>query len=200
MKFLIFKRNGEEIGEKLASYESSFKDDTTANRPDDRAEPKAIHIELPQGLDEDCVDPTWMELEAEHQVTLREPVEAQEEILDENDEVIQVAVEAQEGLYVTVPAQFGWGLVENSDKKLAKRQAKANANLNAIRTLRESLLKDADHSINELEDNGDTAVSLRQWRKALRECTDSLKKVNGDAKLSCENLVPSEFEFPAKPE
>jgi hypothetical protein len=182
MKFIIFRRNGDLLGEKLSSYESLYKDDSSANRDSGQAEPKAIHLELPEDLDEDCVDPVWMELETEHIVTLREPTEE------------------LEGLYVTIPSLMGWGLVENADKVLAKRQVNAQSNLDAIRILREPLLINADHSINEVEDNGESALTLRQWRKALRECTDTLKKVNGDAKLSCENLVPSEFEFPSKPE
>jgi hypothetical protein len=50
-----------------------------------------------------------------------------------------------------------------------------------------------------MEDDGLDATAMRAYRKALRESTDLLKKVNGSAKLSCENLVPSEFEFPIKP-
>lgn len=93
----------------------------------------------------------------------------------------------------------GEALVDDSDKILAARQAKANANLDSIRALRAPLLVAADHEINTLEDDSQDASALRAYRKALRECTDSLKKVNGDAKLTCENLVPEEFEFPVKP-
>lgn len=184
MKFVIFKREGDQLGAKLGSYESDFKDDTSKNRNYDQAEPLACHIQVPEGMDVDCVIPEWMELEPEQMVTLREPTEE------------------LEGLYHTIPAVMGWGLVEDSVAKTAKRQAKANANLDAIRLLREPLLLDADHSINSAEDDNvaQVAVSLRAWRKALRQCTDDLKKQNGDAKLSCENLVPEEFEFPAKPE
>lgn len=153
MKHLIFKRNedGSVSSTKLNSYEGP-KDDTSARRPHDQAEPLASHFELPEGMDEDCV------------------------------EVVDGA------------------LVENTDKVLAKRQAKAQANLDAIRALREPLLVDADHSINSADDDGEDLTDLKTYRKALRECTDSLKKVNGDAKLSCENLVPAEFVFPTKPE
>jgi hypothetical protein len=152
MKHLIFKKNDDgSFGPKLGSYEGP-KDDTSANRSYLQAEPLASHFELPEGMDEDCV------------------------------EVVDGA------------------LVENADKILAKRQAKAQANLDAIRALRQPLLVDADHSINSADDNGEDLTDLKAYRKALRECTDSLKKVNGDAKLSCENLVPSEFVFPTKPE
>jgi hypothetical protein len=220
MKFIIFKRNGEQIGYKLDSYESDFKDDTSANRSHELAEPKAIHIQLPDGLDEDCVKPQWMELEATYVVTLREPVEAQTEKWTKEGEedlfeqpMVEIdgelipdhswnhisALEAKEGLYQTIPSIFGWGLIEDTDKKLAKRQAIANAKLNAIRALREPLLIAADHLINAAEDDGQIATNIRAYRKALRECTDDLKKVNGDAKLSCENLIPEEFEFPSKP-
>jgi hypothetical protein len=50
-----------------------------------------------------------------------------------------------------------------------------------------------------MEDDGVDASAMRAYRKALRECTESLKKVDGEAKLSCESLIPSEFVFPTKP-
>lgn len=156
MKHIILKRNqdGSVSSEKLGSYEGP-KDDSSRNRSYLMAEPLAAHLELPEGMDEDCVEPV------------------------EVDGVVQ--------------------LQENADKVLAKRQAKAQANLDAIRALREPLLASADHEINTMEDDGVDATAMRAYRKQLRECTDSLKKVNGMAKLSCENLVPSEFEFPSKP-
>lgn len=220
MKFIIYKRTIDGIADKLGSYESLVKDDSSASRDVNQAEPKAIHIQLPDGLDEDCVKPEFKELEAEHTVVLREPVEAQTEKWTKEGEedlfeqpMVEIdgelipdhswnhisALEAKEGLYQTIPSIFGWGLIEDTDKKLAKRQAIANAKLNAIRALREPLLIAADHLINAAEDDGQIATNIRAYRKALRECTDDLKKVNGDAKLSCENLIPEEFEFPSKP-
>jgi hypothetical protein len=156
MKHIILKRNqdGSVSSEKMGSYEGP-KDDSSRNRSYLMAEPLAAHLELPEGMDEDCVEPV------------------------EVDGVVS--------------------LQENADKVLAKRQAKANANLDAIRALREPLLASADHEINTMEDDGIDATAMRAYRKQLRECTDSLKKVSGSAKLSCENLVPSEFEFPSKP-
>lgn len=156
MKHIILKRNedGSVSSTKLGSYEGP-KDDTSANRSYLQAEPMACHLELPEGMDEDCV------------------------------ELIDV-----EGIPV---------LQENADLVLTKRQTKAQANLDAIRVLREPLLIDADHEINALEDAALPSVDMRAWRTVLRACTDDLKKVNGDAKLSCENLVPSEFAFPVKP-
>jgi hypothetical protein len=155
MKHIILKRNEDgTLGPKMGSYEGS-KDDTSRNRSWLQAEPQACHLELPEGMDEDCVD----------------------------------AVDI-EGI---------WVLVENPDKILAKRQAAANSVLDQIRMLREPLLEDADHSINKADDDGVDATSLKAWRKALRECTDELKKVDGDAKLLCENMIAAEFEFPVKP-
>lgn len=90
-------------------------------------------------------------------------------------------------------------LVEDSNKILEIRQTSANINLKAVRDLRNSLLIEADHKINTLEDDNQDATAWRVYRKLLRECTDSYKKTNGDAKLSCENLEASKFEFPAKP-
>lgn len=155
-KHLIYKRNedGSISSQKMGSYEGP-KDDSSRNRSYLMAEPLAAHFELPEGMDEDCVEPV------------------------EIDGVLQ--------------------LQENADKVLAKRQAKAQANLDAIRLLREPLLRDADHAISTMEDDGVDATAMRAYRKSLRECTDSLKKVNGSAKLMCESLIPSEFEFPNKP-
>lgn len=91
-------------------------------------------------------------------------------------------------------------LVEDDEKILSIRQDKAEANLNELRVMRNALLITADHDINELEDNGQSATALRAYRKALRECTDSLKNEDGSASLSLENLILSEFAFPTKPE
>lgn len=57
MKWLIFKKLEDgSYGEKMGSYESDFKDDTSANRSYLMAEPMASHFELPEGMDEDCVE------------------------------------------------------------------------------------------------------------------------------------------------
>lgn len=90
-------------------------------------------------------------------------------------------------------------LIQNEKLVLEKRQRKANSVLEEIRQLREPLLKDADFSINRLEDDGLDSTLMRAYRKALKECTENLKELSREAKLSCENLVPSEFEFPTKP-
>jgi len=191
MKHVIFKRNedGSVSSQKMGSYEGP-KDDSSANRSYLQAEPQAAHLELPEGMDEDCVEPVWVEA-----VDGVDAIEAQEAQGIEGEEGHVPAVEAVEGVDA-VPAH--WELQENADKVLAKRQAKAQSNLDAIRSLREPLLVAADHEINEMEDDGVDATAMRAYRKALRECTDDLKKVNGMAKLSCESLVPSEFTFPTK--
>jgi hypothetical protein len=112
-----------------------------------------MHLELPEGADEDCVT-----VEQSTQTPLVDP-----------------------------------------DLVLAKRNTTAQSNLDAIRALRQPLLDEADHEINTMEDDSVDATAMRAYRKALRECTDDLKKVNGFAKISCESLVPSEFIFPTKP-
>ena len=156
MKYAILKRNEDgSLGPKLGSYEADAKDDSSRNRSYLHAEPQACHLELPEGLDEDCVEP----VEVEGVVSLQ----------------------------------------ENVDKVLAKRQKEAQANLDAIRSLRQPLLNSADHEINTMEDDSVDATAMRAYRKSLRECTDSLKKADGSAKLSCESLAPSEFVFPSKP-
>jgi hypothetical protein len=179
--FLIFKKlENNTYGEKMSSYQAEQKDDTSANRSYLLAEPMASHFELPENMDEDCVDLIWQEA--------IEGVEAQG---IEGEEDYVPAIPAQEAKYI---------LVENPDKVLAKRQRKANSNLDSIRMRRQPLLVAADHEINTMEDDGLDATAMRAYRKALRECTNDLKKVSGEAKLSLENMDASSFEFPSKPE
>jgi hypothetical protein len=204
MKILIFKKLEDgSYGEKLASYEADYIDNTSTNRSYLLAEPNASHFELPEGLDEDVVKPVWGIIHPAHTVVLEEErLElVSEALLDEEGNEIQPAV------YDTIPARTldvaaveGWILEEDADLILAKRQRIANENLNGIRSLREPLLVEADHKINKLEDDELDASAWRAYRKALRECTDDLKKQNGEAKLMCENINPMEFEFPQKPE
>lgn len=92
-KFLIYKREGEELGEKLGSYEASEKDDTSANRSWLQAEPMAFHIELPEGMDADCVVIQWIE-----------------------EEEIESEVEGEPG--VIIPAH--WALLEDEELVAAK--------------------------------------------------------------------------------
>jgi hypothetical protein len=154
MKYIIFKRNEDgSLGVKLGLYEGQ-KDDSSKNCSYLLAEPNAMHLELPEDADEDCV------------------------IVEQSTQTLLV----------------------DPDLVLAKRNTIAQSNLDAIRSLRQPLLDEADHDINTMEDDSIDATAMRVYRKALRECTDDLKKVNGSAKLSCEDLVPEEFEFPIKPE
>lgn len=179
MKHLIFKKlEDRTYGEKLASYEGA-KDDSSNARSQLHAEPQASHFEVPEGVDEDCAE-----------LVLVEAVEAAEAQGVEGEEGYIPAVAA-------VPAHYE--LQESASLVLAKRQSTAQSNLDSIRDLRHPLLVEADHEINTMEDDAVDATAMRAYRKSLRECTDSLKKVNGEAKLSCENLVPSEFAFPTKP-
>lgn len=52
MIFVIIKKEDNSI---QGHYESAFKDDTSANRSWLQAEPICLHLELPQGLDPECV-------------------------------------------------------------------------------------------------------------------------------------------------
>lgn len=178
-----------------------------------------LALELnPNGTELEKLSWSEVELEAERQEIVSPAIEAQSEKWTkegEEDCLIQPtledgttsddswtyvpAVEGVAAVYETIPAVMGMALVEDSAKVLTVRQAKANANLDSIRALREPLLSAADHEINTLEDDSQDASALRAYRKALRECTNEYKKVNGDAKLLCENLVPEEFQFPVKP-
>ena len=203
MKILIFKKlEDNSYGDKLASYEANQIDDSSNNRSHLLAEPLASHFELPEGMDEDVVKPVWGIIHEAHTVVLEEEYQSliSEAVLDEEGNEIEPAV------YETIPARTlevaaieGWKLEEDKDLILAKRQKIANKNLSQIRLLREPLLVEADHEINKLEDDSADASAWRAYRKDLRACTDDLKKVNGEAKLLVENIVPSEFEFPSKP-
>jgi hypothetical protein len=245
MKHIVYKRNedGSVSSQKMGSYEGP-KDDSSANRSHLSAEPMAAHFELPEGMDEDCVELVWVEavegveaveavqavegVEAVEAVEAVEGVEAQPEKWVKEDvevfedpsdeawtyipavEAVQAvkevkavkgvkAVEAVEAVEAVQAVPAHYELQENADLVLAKRQAMAQANLDTIRGLRQPLLNSADHEINIMEDDGVDATDMRVYRKSLRGCTDSFKKNDGSAKLSCENLVPSEFVFPSKP-
>lgn len=189
-KFLIFKKTEDGYGEKMGSYESEHKDDTSANRSYLMAEPMASHFELPEGMDEDCVELVLIpEVEYQAEKWIKGEEEVSEDPMDESWSYVP-AVSA-------VVAHYELQL--SPAKVLAKRHKKAEENLNAIRSLREPLLKDADIAIFKLEDDGLDASLMRAYRKSLRECTNDLKEADGSAKLSCENLIPSEFVFPVKP-
>lgn len=160
-KFLIFKKNVDDngkisFGRFMGSYESEVKDDSSANRSYLAAEPNASHFELPEGMDEDCAEPTETSVE---------------------------------GIFE---------LQEKQEKVIAKKQAKADENLRMIRSERDKLLVKADHAINTLEDEGQDASALKSYRKELRNCTDSLKDEDGNAKIECADLDPSQFQFPEK--
>ncbi|GAB1376780.1 hypothetical protein MASR1M48_16320 [Lactococcus petauri] len=60
-KFLIFKKTESGYAEKMGSYESEFKDDTSENRSYLLAEPLASHFELAEGQDEEIVIPAFIE-------------------------------------------------------------------------------------------------------------------------------------------
>lgn len=60
-KFLIFKKTESGYAEKMGSYESEFKDDTSENRSYLLAEPMASHFELAEGQDEEIVIPAFIE-------------------------------------------------------------------------------------------------------------------------------------------
>lgn len=110
-KFLIFKKNEDgTYGDKLGSYESDFKDHTSANRSYLMAEPLASHFELAEGLDEDCVDLVLQE----EQIIPAEGIEGEEGYVSEQ----------------VIPAQYV--LVLNPEKVNAKALAAQNAQLDAV--------------------------------------------------------------------
>lgn len=179
----------------LGAY-SGPKDDTSMYRSFLLSEPIAVHVELPEGMDEDCIEPFFVEAIPAHSGApehwIRDEIISYEKPVDDSSWAHFLAVEEVQGS----PAR--WDLRENAELVLFKRQDKANSNLEQIRKLRNELLASCDIEIFKREDNGDDASFWREYRIALRNCTEVLK--DGDvAKLSCENLVPSEFVFPTKP-
>lgn len=86
---------------------------------------------------------------------------------------------------------------EVCDDESAIRQKEANDKLNAIRALRNGLLAKADVMINIAIDNSDDNLDeLKAYRIALRNCTEDLKKSNGDAYVSVADINIEEFGFP----
>jgi hypothetical protein len=62
MKFIIFKKEQDgTYRERLSSYESEFKDDTSTNRSWLEAEPMASHFEVPLDADDEVLIPTLVE-------------------------------------------------------------------------------------------------------------------------------------------
>jgi hypothetical protein len=112
-KFLIFKKLEDgSYAEKLGSYESEFKDDSSANRSYLMAEPMASHFELPEGLDEDCVDLIYVE------ATPGSPAE-----------------EREDGYLPAVdPTEAYWHLVLNEQKVADKAAAEQAAQLDRVLT------------------------------------------------------------------
>jgi hypothetical protein len=202
--FLIFDLNGNKIG----SYSGDL-DETSNTRSYLLCPPHAQHFELPYGLNEDTVKLELVEVQTEQRILLREEILAQDEVLAQ-DAIIEDGVEiapaiahqdavlAHDAVYSTIPAIKEMMLVEDVLKSLSIRQAKANSNLEEIRMLREPLLIATDREINIAEDNELDVSVLRAYRIALRSCTDSLKESNGDAKLTVESIIPTEFNFPIK--
>lgn len=94
----------------------------------------------------------------------------------------------------TIPAHYILQKTSTADQAI--RQAK----MDELSLLRAPLLAEADIKINILEDAGDSASSMwRTYRQALRDITETYKKVDGDWKVITDSLVVADFVFPAKP-
>lgn len=96
-----------------------------------------------------------------------------------------------------IPESFS--IEEDQAKVTEKRQAKANANLDQLRSIRKSKIEEADFMVFKAEDNQEDSTALRDYRKALRAVTDSYKKADGYAKLAAETLDVESFTWPVKP-
>lgn len=208
MKHIIYKIENNEIKEKLLSYEGP-KDESSTHRSYLLCPPHAIHLKLPEGADEDCVEPVFIQETLEQKGEPGKWSNGSNVVYDIND--IPVLADEEGNPYIDpeykfipgiehIPAQIPhYALVLKTELVLAKKQKKAEEVLEIIRQLREPLLKDADVAIFKLEDDGKDSSKMRKYRKELRSCTDNLKEEDGKAKLSCMNIVVSEFEFPKKP-
>lgn len=192
MRHAIYSLNGEF----LASYEGD-RDETSRFRSHLLCPPNAIHLEVPEGMDEEC-----LELYDNPGI----PGQAYEpDMWVRGDELVYEA-----------PADLtGWTYVagkpeiievppfkavrESESLKLNKKQRLANSVLGQIRHLRNALLSAADVEIYKLEDLGQDASLMRSYRVQLRNCTDSLKNEDGSAKLECADIVAENYLFPVKP-
>lgn len=198
MKHIIFNLDGQ----KISSYEGP-KDETSTNRSYLLCPPHAIHVELPEGVDEDCISlqlvPEVTEQESHPEMwtngeSIVYNVNDIPVLLDKNNEPYLdpsfqyvAAKPAKEAHYV---------IIENARLVLAKRKKIAEEKLNEIRVIRDSLLEKADILIFKLEDDNLDSSKARQYRKELRNCTDILKDSEGKAKIECADMVVSEFNFP----
>lgn len=93
-----------------------------------------------------------------------------------------------------IPAHYRIKKTTDADQQL--RQAK----MDQLSALRAPLLAEADIQINKLEDNGGDSAPWRTYRQALRDITETYKKVNGEWKVIVDSLIVEEFVFPAKPQ
>ena len=101
-------------------------------------------------------------------------------------------VEAVEAVAI-IPAHYRIKKTSTADQEI--RQAK----MDQLGVLRSPLLAEADIEINKLEDNSGDSSSWRTYRQALRDITETYKKVDGNWKVSVDSLVVADFIFPVKP-
>jgi hypothetical protein len=208
MKYIIYKLNEDNtVGEKLSSYEGP-KDETSTYRSHLFCPPHAVHLELPEGVDEDCVLPVFVPASSEQTAIPARWSNGSNTVFDPNDIPTIVDEKGNASLdpnYKYFPAieyvpalPDHYALVFQPKLVLVKKQKIANEVLQQIRALREPLLKEADVAIFKLEDEKMDSSKMREYRKQLRICTDILKKDN-QAKLECAEMIASEFKFPVKP-
>jgi hypothetical protein len=208
MKYIIYKIQNNQIQEKLGSYEGP-KDESSTHRSYLLCPPHAIHLELPEGIDEDCVEPVLLAETLEQIGVPAKWSNGIDTVYNPNDIPTLVDEEGNPSLdpsYKFIPgidhipaSPARYALVLKTELVLAKKQKKAEEVLEIIRQLREPLLKDSDVAIFKLEDDGKDSSKMREYRKELRSCTDNLKEEDGKAKFSCIEIIPSEFNFPKKP-
>jgi hypothetical protein len=205
-KFLIFKKLENGYGEKMGSYEADAKDDSSKNRSYLMSEPMASHFELPEGMDEDCVSlvfvPEVLSKDASDEIWTN----GEKSVFSANDIPVLFDEDGSPRLDPSFKRIEGrkegpahYKLVENERLVRIKKQRVANEKLEQIRQLREPLLKEVDVKINKAEDKGLSSLILREYREALRNCTEDLKQENGQAKPECEHIDVNEFKFPSKP-
>lgn len=98
-----------------------------------------------------------------------------------------------------VPAVEGTPAYHRLKKKATADQSMRESKMQMLRLKREALLADADIEINKIEDASGDSTAMRAYRQALRDVTETYKKVDGDWKVAVDSIDVDTFEFPAKP-
>lgn len=161
----------------MGSYEAAQKDDSSANRSYLAAEPICAHVEMPEGLDKDCLVASVS--------TEKWVKDGEADITDAGSLPLDWQIEG----WTHVPSQHV--VSESQDLLDEKAQQARNAKLVVLRSLRDQKIEHADNERKKHEDSDPNAISTAQawsdYRIALRDITDSYKDEN-DGSLGTDAL------------